>query len=67
MFEDEVVKKRKWMTHEHFLDLVGATNLIWRTILIALVSLSIAFGFKKINSAFIVAGGSVAGFLLTLI
>lgn len=28
MMEDEVVKKRKWMTHEHFLDLVGATNLI---------------------------------------
>jgi chromate transporter len=28
MMEDEVVKKRKWMSHEHFLDLVGATNLI---------------------------------------
>lgn len=28
MMEDEVVKKRKWMTPEHFLDLVGATNLI---------------------------------------
>ncbi|CAM4143114.1 chromate efflux transporter [Gillisia hiemivivida] len=28
MMEDEVVKKRKWMTQEHFLDLVGATNLI---------------------------------------
>ncbi|SFG92194.1 chromate efflux transporter [Pontibacter chinhatensis] len=28
MMEDEVVKKLKWMTHEHFLDLVGATNLI---------------------------------------
>lgn len=28
MMEDEVVKKRKWMTEEHFLDLVGATNLI---------------------------------------
>jgi chromate transporter len=28
MMEDEVVKKRKWMTHQHFLDLVGATNLI---------------------------------------
>jgi chromate transporter len=26
--ENEVVQKRKWMTHEHFLDLVGATNLI---------------------------------------
>ncbi len=28
MMEDEVVQKRKWMTQEHFLDLVGATNLI---------------------------------------
>ncbi len=28
MMEDEVVRKRRWMTHEHFLDLVGATNLI---------------------------------------
>jgi chromate transporter len=28
MMESEVVHKRKWMTHEHFLDLVGATNLI---------------------------------------
>lgn len=28
IMEDEVVKKRKWMTHQHFLDMVGATNLI---------------------------------------
>src|SRR5688572_18610998 len=28
MMEDEVVKKRKWLSPEHFLDLVGATNLI---------------------------------------
>jgi len=28
MMESEIVKKRKWMTHDHFLDLVGATNLI---------------------------------------
>jgi chromate transporter len=28
MMEDEIVSKRKWMNHEHFLDLVGATNLI---------------------------------------
>jgi chromate transporter len=28
LFEDEVVSKRKWMTHQHFLDLVGTTNLI---------------------------------------
>jgi chromate transporter len=28
MMEEEVVKRRKWITHEHFLDLLGATNLI---------------------------------------
>ena len=28
MMEEEVVKKRKWLSHQHFLDLVGATNLI---------------------------------------
>ncbi len=28
MMEDEVVRRRKWLTPEEFLDLVGATNLI---------------------------------------
>lgn len=28
MMEDEVVTKRQWMTRQHFLDLMGATNLI---------------------------------------
>jgi len=28
MMEAEIIAKRKWMTHEHFLDLIGATNLI---------------------------------------
>ncbi len=28
MMEEEVVRRRQWMTHQHFLDLVGATNLI---------------------------------------
>ncbi|KAM3108430.1 chromate efflux transporter [Phormidesmis sp. 146-33] len=28
MMEDEVVKKRQWLTREQFLDLLGATNLI---------------------------------------
>jgi chromate transporter len=28
MFEDEVVTKRNWMNQQHFLDLIGATNLI---------------------------------------
>jgi chromate transporter len=28
MMEEEVVNRRKWMSRQHFLDLVGATNLI---------------------------------------
>ncbi len=28
MMEGEVVRKRRWMDHQHFLDLIGATNLI---------------------------------------
>lgn len=28
MMRDEVVEKRKWISEQHFLDLVGATNLI---------------------------------------
>lgn len=28
MMEEEIVRKRKWMDHQHFLNLMGATNLI---------------------------------------
>src|SRR5688500_16351263 len=28
MMEEEVVRRKKWMSPQHFLDLVGATNLI---------------------------------------
>jgi chromate transporter len=28
MMEDEVVKRRQWLTREHFQGLIGATNLI---------------------------------------
>jgi len=28
MMEEEVVNKRKWMSRQHYLDLIGATNLI---------------------------------------
>jgi chromate transporter len=28
MMEDEIVKKRRWIDEQHFLDLIGATNLI---------------------------------------
>ena len=39
----------------------------WRTILIAAISLIAVFVFKKINSAFIVIGGSLIGYFLSLI
>ena len=28
MMEDEVVRRRRWLSREHFLDLLGATNII---------------------------------------
>lgn len=39
----------------------------WRTILIAVLSIILTFSYRKINSAFIVLGGSLAGYLLMLI
>ena len=39
----------------------------WRTILIALVSIIFVFSFKKVNSAFVVLGGALFGFVLTFI
>jgi len=39
----------------------------WRTILIALASIVLTFGFKKINSAWIILGSSITGYLLTLL
>lgn len=39
----------------------------WRTITITLLSFLVVFGFRKLNSAFIVVGGSLVGYLLTLI
>ncbi len=46
---------------------MGKDTLVdWRTTTIAIVSLIIVFGFKKLNSAFIVLGASFLGFILTL-
>lgn len=47
---------------------MGIDSIIdWRTIFIAVVSTIIAFGYRKLNSAFVVLGGSFTGYLLTLI
>lgn len=47
-------------------DMGRVTITDWRTIFIAVLSIAITFGYKKINSAFIVLGGSFIGYLLTL-
>jgi chromate transporter len=39
----------------------------WRTIFIAVISIAILLKFRTINSAFVVLGGSAAGYLLLLI
>lgn len=39
----------------------------WRTIFIAVLSIIVVFTFKKLNSAFIVLGGALLGYLLWLI
>jgi len=39
----------------------------WRTILIAIVSIIFAFGYRKLNSAFIVVGGAVFGWMLSMV
>jgi chromate transporter len=47
---------------------MGMTTITdWRTICIGLASIGIAFWFKNINSSLIVIGGSVLGYLLTLV
>jgi len=43
------------------------TIIDWRTILIAFLSIVITFNYKKINSAFIVLGGSLIGYALNFI
>lgn len=39
----------------------------WKTSLIMIASLLISFGFRKINSAWVVLGGAALGYLLTLL
>lgn len=39
----------------------------WRTTIIAVLSLAITFGFKKVNNVFVVLGGSLVGYALWLI
>lgn len=43
------------------------TQLDWKTITIALISFIVTFYFKKMNAAFIISGGAIAGYCLTLL
>ena len=43
------------------------TLLDWRTIIIAIISFAITFYFKKLNTAFIIFGGAVLGYVLHLL
>ncbi|CAD0002317.1 chromate efflux transporter [Flavobacterium salmonis] len=78
-----VKKMRNSAAFSVFLDAVNAASIAmivsiclemgketitdWRTILITLLSIVILFNYKKINSAFIVFGGSLVGYILTII
>ena len=43
------------------------TIIDWRTILIALISIMVTFTYRKVNSAFIVLGGSLIGYILNFL
>lgn len=43
------------------------TIVDWRTVLIAVISIIITFNYRKINSAFIVLGGSILGYVLNFL
>jgi len=47
---------------------MGKTSIVdWRTIVIAVLGFGVTFGFKKLNSAFVVIGGALLGYLLYLV
>jgi chromate transporter len=54
IMEDEVVRRRKWLTHERFLDLLGAANLIPGP---SSSELAIYIGYEQAGVAGLVAAG----------
>lgn len=47
---------------------MGKDTLVdWRSITIAIISIIMVFGFKKLNSALIVIGAAILGYLLTFV
>jgi chromate transporter len=43
-----------------------AVIIDWRTVVIAVLSSVVVFGFPKVNNAFVILGGSLLGYLLGL-
>lgn len=78
-----IPRMRKSKLFSVFLDTVNAASIAiiicvcyemgkdtitdWKTILIAAISMAALLKFKKMNSAFVVIGGSLLGYLLSLI
>lgn len=54
LMRDEVVRRRRWVTDEHFLDLLGATNLIPGP---NSTEMAIHIGFLRAGWAGLIAGG----------
>lgn len=47
---------------------MGRSSIVdWKTALIGVIGFAVSFGFKKLNTAFVVVGGSILGYLLWLI
>lgn len=83
MLNPLVRKMRNSTRFSAFLDAVNAASIAiiaavciemgkevivdWKTLLIAVSGAVVTFGFRKVNSAFVVLGGSVIGYLLTMI
>ena len=71
MMEDELVARRRWLTHEHFLDLVGATNLIPgpnSTEMTMHIGLDRAGGWGMLvaGTSFVLPAALITGFLASL-
>jgi chromate transporter len=49
------------------IDMGRESIMDWRTVIIGILSLVFTFGFRKVNSVLVVAGGSLLGYLLSMV
>jgi len=47
--------------------MVWGLSADWRTMLIAVLSLVVTFGFRKVNTVFVVVGSALAGYVLQVL